>query len=301
MLGFYIDDGLFSKDHRRNLSRAVLFLKNHHAILHSGALNQTVRAMTLNNRGGRPPRFRGGRIFPGNFSFTMIEILIVITIIAVLVALLMPTLKEAKESANGAKCISNLRQIGLATEMYGQERSVYPWGVERPAGIRFTQRINPYLQKQGIVDSLTNVSGVVECPSHVLKHALRPITCYAVRDRLFGDSGNGAHVASGMYPRKFPWTERPNEVMLASDADQDVGNAVNLSSHSTIWDHPGNNANYSPATANTAVSFMDNTDGTTGQIRWRHKNRANFLFVDGHVESVGMNQFVEKYWRITGP
>lgn len=253
------------------------------------------------DEGRRAVRLICRRIFPGNSSFTLIEILIVITIIAVLAALLMPTLKEAKESANGAKCISNLRQIGLATEMYGQERSVYPWGVERPAGIRFTQRINPYLQKQGAVDTLTNVSAVVECPSHVIKHALRPITCYAVRDRLFGDSGNGAHVASGMYPRKFPWTERPHEVMTVACADQDVGNAVNLSCHSTIWDHPGNNADYNPATANNAVSFMDNVDGTTGQVRWRHKNRSNFLFVDGHVESVGMNQFAEKHWRITGP
>ena len=54
-------------------------------------------------------------------GFTLIELLVVIAIIALLVSILVPSLSQAKELAKAALCKSNLRGIGTALALYGQE------------------------------------------------------------------------------------------------------------------------------------------------------------------------------------
>ena len=91
---------------------------------------------------------------PGT-AFTLIELLVVIAIIAILAALLLPTLSQAKERGKRAGCLSNLRQIELATQLYGDEGGSYP-----PAWIdsqtRWMDLIKRFVNKQ---------SGVYLCPA----------------------------------------------------------------------------------------------------------------------------------------
>ena len=59
-----------------------------------------------------------GRRESGCKAFTLIELLVVIAIIAILAALLLPALKNARDSAKSVVCVNNLRQLSLAFQQY---------------------------------------------------------------------------------------------------------------------------------------------------------------------------------------
>src|SRR5688572_32605433 len=61
------------------------------------------------------------RVHGRRAGFTLIELLVVIAIIAILAAILFPVFAQAREKARQAGCMSNCKQLGLASNMYAQD------------------------------------------------------------------------------------------------------------------------------------------------------------------------------------
>ena len=228
-------------------------------------------------------------------AFTLIELLVVIAIIGILAAMLLPALSSAREKGRSAVCISNLKQIALAINMYADDyNDYYPPSYIATVG-DWPLFIAKYIAKSqtsyapGTIDS----SKAFLCPSGVQTMPGLPIRLmYSAHTTLFpADPAN----ASVLWKRAR--VSRPSEVVLVTDGiQQNVFYAGTFDAAANFQGVAQSKVLYNPATADNVLSktalSRDNLDClncpiNVGMIRFRHhgNNGANFLFCDAHVES----------------
>ena len=109
-------------------------------------------------------------------AFTLIELLVVIAIIAILAAMLLPSLAKAKESGRRMSCINSERQLGLANSFYSQEfGGVFP---PRSENVRWPQKLYPVYKNLSLLvcptDAIHNPKSMGDAdPSNIADAASR--------------------------------------------------------------------------------------------------------------------------------
>jgi len=215
-------------------------------------------------------------------GFTLVELLVVIAIIALLAALLLPTLVRSKGSAQRIQCVSSLRQLGLAAHLYWDDNNGncfrykgaatnagqiywFGWLGSGPEGQR------PFDATQGALCSYLQGRGVELCPA--LNYFMAQFKLKAT-GAAYGYGYNlylSAPVSQP--PLRVGKIARTTETTLLADAAQ-----INIFQAPASPSNPMLEEFY----------YVDNTpDPPNGHFR--HAQRANVVFCDGHV---GPEKFV---------
>ncbi|OHB50446.1 MAG: hypothetical protein A2Y10_16810 [Planctomycetes bacterium GWF2_41_51] len=244
-----------------------------------------------------------------NKGFTLVELLVVISIIAMLLGILMPALGRARQSAQSIVCLANVKRLALAGTIYADEQNAFPpfrmaslnvgvyinkYGAERPRwqwyfdhGVGPVIDPLPYKQKYsfGDNDSLLMTNEYFICPSFkYVGWDRRDIRngSYGYNWQYLGNS----KVTAGRYdnfPVKASNIRRPGETVIVADSR---GGGIPHGGHSYALDPP------KVAREAGAKSF---SPGTTEQIQHspasnRHNNKANISFVDGSAKRMSLEQ-----------
>ena len=118
-------------------------------------------------------------------AFTLVELLVVITIIGILIALLLPAVQAAREAARRMQCGNNLKQVGLALLNHEQQKGEFPIGTgfgktSGDIGVSWWVQILPYCEQENVFDRFDFST------PHVGAFWANPTTEAAVSDVVFG-------------------------------------------------------------------------------------------------------------------
>lgn len=193
-------------------------------------------------------------------KFTLIELLVVLAIIGLLMSMLLPSLKKARSIAKQSVCVSNLKQQGMAVEMYvSSNNGILPPHLTTPPP-PYVPPYRPHRLAVYLNGTLENSKEIFQCPAVKVHHGL-------------GDyADNHAHIFPNTMPastgRFLDKYSRPAELMSHIDSG-----FQSMPLKGTWW---------------APCPVTDPTNDV--QVSGRHEEKTSVLFLDSHVEILKRNR-----------
>ena len=223
-----------------------------------------------------------------SIAFTLVELLVVISIIGLLAGLAVPAINGGLKSAKAGACLSNLHQIGVATMAYAADNSFKLPNAGSGTSDMWATQLATFIST-----GTKSKKSIFVCPG--AEKAVQEATgsdvavTYGVHNGLMPKGGTASNISSVV---------RATEVILAGDVCQNPGNKgwspFCIEQPSIISSQSGGRGGSTDL--NSPISFgTDSDNGNNPWLRYRHSGKVNVVMCDGHAEAIKKGSVLNKH------